>query len=74
MKKGPHEKGFTIPVKKRIEAGRYRKAWAKSLEPNSNNQIAVCYDSGRRSTWNAESTIHEPAGFEIIEQPNNQES
>lgn len=66
MRKGPYEKGFTIPVKRRIGQGRYQKGFARSLEPDKNGNISVCYDSGKRSTWRAEVTIHEPKGFKPI--------
>lgn len=65
MKKSPQEKGFTIPVKRKIGPGRYQKGFAKSLEP-VNGKIAVCYDSGKRSTWSVQVTIHVPEGFEPI--------
>ena len=53
--KSPQEKGYLIPVKRRRAAGIYAKAWAKSLEP-VNGKITVCFDSGRRSVWDAENT------------------
>ena len=64
MRKKPHEKGFTIPVKRKIGTGRYQKAWAKSLTP-VNGKIPVRFDSGRRSTWLEGNTIHEPLGFDL---------
>lgn len=65
MRKTPHEKGFTIPVKRQLGPGRFQKGWARSLEP-VNGKIQVCYDSGKRSSWSKEVTIHEPLGFEPI--------
>jgi len=61
--KTAQEKGFTIPVKRRIEQGRYVAAYAKTLEPDRNGQIQVCYPEGKRSSWNQKSCIHEPQGF-----------
>lgn len=63
--KTPQEKGYTIPVKRRKSAGVYAKAYAKSLEPVK-GKIMVCFDSGKRSYWEIENTIHEPAGFTPI--------
>lgn len=60
--KTPQEKGFTIPVKRKIGLGRYQKGWAKSLVP-INGKIKIRFDSGRRSSWAAEITEHEPRGF-----------
>lgn len=63
--KSPQEKGYTIPVKRRKSAGVYSKAYAKSLEPVK-GKIMVCFDNGKKSNWDAENTIHEPAGFNPI--------
>ena len=63
--KTPQERGYTIPVKRRKSAGIYAKAYAKSLEPVK-GKIMVCFDSGRKSNWDAENTIHEPRGFNPI--------
>jgi hypothetical protein len=67
-RKTPQEKGFIIPVKRKLgtNPGRYQKAWAKSLEPNKQNKISVCFDDGRRSTWSVDITIHEPLGFDPV--------
>ncbi len=66
MRKSPQEKGFIIPVKRRLSNGRYQKGWAKSLEPDERNNIVICYDNGKRSTWSINVTIHEPLGFDPI--------
>lgn len=63
--KTPAERGFSIPVKRRLETGRYQKGWAKSLTP-VNGKVLICFDSGKRSAWSADVTIHEPLGFEPI--------
>jgi len=60
--KTPIEKGYSIPVKKQIEKGKYRIAYAKSLTPIK-GKIKICYDSGKTSEWDADKTIHEPLGF-----------
>lgn len=65
MRKTPSEKGFVIPVKRKLSEGRYQKAYARSLTPKD-GKIQVCFDSGKRSTWSEESTIHEPKGFNPI--------
>ena len=66
MRKTPHEKGFIIPVKRRLGPGRYQKAWARSMDP-VNGKIQVCYDDGKRSTWSEEVAIYEPLGFNVKE-------
>lgn len=63
MRKPPHEKGFVIPVKRRLAKGRYQKAWAKTLKPGTDGRVAVCFDSGCRSSWEKKSVIYEPLGF-----------
>jgi hypothetical protein len=59
-----HDSGFNIPVKRKIGLGRYQKGWAKSLVP-VNGKIKIRFDSGRRSSWAAEVTEHEPRGFNV---------
>jgi hypothetical protein len=59
------ERGYSIPVKRRLSAGVFKKAHARSLEPNTRGNIVVAFDSGRTSEWSSEITIHEPAGFKI---------
>lgn len=63
MRKPPHEKGFTIPVMKSIRPGVYAKGFVKTLDPDKNGNLRVCYDSGKTSTWKADTTIHVPEGF-----------
>lgn len=63
--KTPQERGFNIPVMFKIGEGRYKKAFARSLV-TKNGKIIVCYDSGRRSSWDTKNTIHVPQGFNEI--------
>jgi hypothetical protein len=67
MKKKPHEKGYTVPVKRRLSEGRYQKGWVKPpfVEEQTDEPITVCYDSGNTSTWLKKNIIHEPLGFNL---------
>ncbi len=67
MRKSPEEKGYLIPVQRKIAKGKYQKAFAKSLTPNKNGMIRVCYDDGTSSSWTAKNTIHVPQGFKWID-------
>ena len=58
-KKTPQERGFTLPVKRKLATGRYQKAWAKSLVPDEDEKIPVCFDSGRLSSWRAIVTLED---------------
>ena len=53
------ESGFTIPVFFRLEKGRYKIAFAKTLKPDKNGCINVKYKSGRKSKWLADKTLLE---------------
>lgn len=57
------EKGYIIPVKRKLSDGVYKKAHARSLEPNIRGNVKVAFDSGKTSEWSHLVTIHEPAGF-----------
>ena len=56
---------YKIPVMMRLEKGRYKKAWAKSLTPDRRGNIRVRYESGSFSSWAAEKTI-EIENYNII--------
>lgn len=58
-KKTNQELGYTTMVLMRLEPGRYKKAYAKSLTPDKNGNIKVRYDSGRTSSWSAKNTLTE---------------
>lgn len=68
-RQSPAEKGYDIPVQRLIGAGRYAKAYAKSLQPNSAGKVRVCFDSGNTSRWHTDSVIHVPQGFKVINEP-----
>ncbi|KKN85470.1 hypothetical protein LCGC14_0277890 [marine sediment metagenome] len=68
-KKSNEELGYTIPVMRRLEKGRYASAFAKSLEPDKNGQIKVRTSDLRSTSWLGTSVIHVPEGFEIKEPP-----
>ena len=63
-KKSNEELGYVIPVKRRMAPGRYAFGWAKTLEPDSRGQIKVRTRNLRTTSWQKESTIHEPKGFD----------
>ena len=77
-KKTLQERGFTIPVMLRIKKGVYKKAWAKTLDPDKNGNIKVCYESGKTSYWNDDKVIRETHNFRPIRMKllntNNQDS
>jgi len=61
---------YNIPVKVRIELGRYKHGHVKTLEPNARGNLRIKYAGGRISERSADSVIPEPAGFEVrAEQP-----
>lgn len=68
-KKSNAELGYTIPVMRRIEHGRYAFAYAKSLEPDKRGQIKVRTSDLRSTSWLGTSVIHVPEGFKIKEPP-----
>lgn len=63
------ELGYTIPVMRQIEKGKYTIAYAKSLEPDKRGQIKVRTSTLRSTSWLATSVIHVPEGFKIYEPP-----
>ena len=63
------ELGYTIPVKRRLEKGKYAFAYAKSLEPDKRGQIKVRTSCLRSTTWLATSVIPVFKGFKVYEQP-----
>lgn len=69
-KKSAQELGYIIPVKVRIDVGRYKYGYVKTLEPNKRGNLTIHYaGSGRISERGADTVIHEPKGFKVIEQP-----
>lgn len=65
QKKSNRELGYIIPVKRRLEPGRYAFGYAKSLEPDSRGQIKVRTSDLKISSWLGTSTILVLQGFEI---------
>lgn len=64
MKKQTNEElGYIIPVKRRIENGKFAKAYARSLISDKYGNIRVRFDDGSFSMWSKDSTIHEPLNF-----------
>lgn len=53
-KKSNKELGYIIPVKKKISEGRYKIAFAKSLEPDKNGNIRVRNHNLYTKTWSYE--------------------
>jgi len=68
-KKSNAKLGYTIPVKRRLEKGKYAFAWAKSLTPDKRGQIKVRTSDLRSTSWLGTSVIHVPEGFTIYEPP-----
>ena len=63
------ELGYTIPVMRRLEKGKYAFAYAKSLEPDKRGQIKVRTSDLRSTSWLSTSVIHVPEGFKVYEPP-----
>ena len=55
---------YNIPVKIRLELGRYRHGYVKQLPKSDDEKIRVLHASGRIISRVGKSIIHEPAGFE----------
>ena len=66
-KKLPHEKGYLIPIKRKIATGKYTIGYVKQLISNPNTTITVCLPSGKTTTWSFSKTIHVPQGFKRVE-------
>ncbi len=64
-KKSNEELGYTIPVMRRLEPGRYVHGYARSLKPDKNGQIKVRTSDLQSTSWLGTSVIHLPEGFEI---------
>ena len=61
---------YIIPVKVKLEPGRFKHGHVKTLIPNHRGNLRIKYAGGRISERAADSVIHEPAGFEVrAEQP-----
>ena len=77
-KKTPQQRGYNIPVMLRIRKGVYKKAWARTLDPDKNGNVKVCYESGKVSAWNDDKVIRETHNFRPIRMKllnnNNQDS
>lgn len=57
------KRDYRIPVKKKVVPGIYKKAFARSLTPDSNGKISICYPSGKKSKWDSITTLYEKRGF-----------
>jgi len=55
---------YIIPVKIRLEQGRFRHGYVKKLPATDDEMIRVLHASGRITTRIGRSIIHEPMGFE----------
>jgi len=64
-KKSNEELGYIIPVKRRLEPGKYVFGYARSLEPDNRGQIKVRTSTMETTSWLGTSVIHVPEGFEI---------
>jgi hypothetical protein len=53
------QESYNIVVLMRLEPGRYKKAFAKSLIPDKNGNIRVRYASGKFSSWSIDNTLTE---------------
>lgn len=61
---------YDIPVKVRVEQGRYKYGHVKTLVPNARGNVRMKYANGKISERSVDSVIPEPRGFEIrAEQP-----
>ena len=58
--------GYTIPVKIKLEPGRFKHGYVKTLTPDSRGNVRIMYGSGRISSRAVETLIHEPAGFDVL--------
>ena len=65
-KKSNAELGYSIPVMRKMETGRYAFGYAKSLTPVK-GQIKVRTSDLQSTSWLATSVIEVPEGFEIYE-------
>lgn len=54
---------YVIPVKVKLEKGRYKHGYVSTLQPNARGNLRIKYAGGRISERSADSVIHEPAGF-----------
>jgi hypothetical protein len=63
------ELGYTIPVMRQIEHGRYAFAYAKSLVPDKRGQIKVRTSDLKSTSWLGTSVIHVPEGFVRLDPP-----
>ena len=57
---------YTVPVKIRLEKGRYRHGYLKKLPCNKEEKVSIMYAGGRISSRSAESIIHVPEGFNLL--------
>jgi len=55
---------YIIPVKIRLEPGRYRHGYVKRLPATDDEKVRVLHASGRITSRLGGSIIHEPGGFE----------
>lgn len=57
---------YKIPVKIRLEPGRYRHGHVKKLPSSKGEKVSIRYADGRISSRNGDSIIHEPQGFKLL--------
>jgi len=56
---------YTVPVKIRLEKGRYRHGYLKKLSCNKGEKVSIMYAGGLISSCSAASIIHVPEGFNL---------
>jgi len=67
-RKSPQSLGYNIPVKIKISDGRYKSGYVKSLKPDARGNLRICYrGSWRKSSVDAKRAIHEPKGFNVLD-------
>lgn len=65
---------YTIPVRIKIEHGRYKYGHVKTLTPNSRGNVRVKYGGGRIAERSADSVEYEPRGFHVKSQTESYDS
>jgi len=63
-RKTPQERGYTIPVVRKLAPGRYQKAYANPVTTQA-GKVRVCFDSGRTSQWPEQDAIR--SNFDRLE-------
>lgn len=57
---------YTIPVKIRLEKGRYRHGYVRKLPSRKGEKVSIKYADERISICSGDTIIHEPQGFNLL--------